>query len=441
MAYHHCNRDEYKELGIKLGVSESVIRHRAEKIINKMIRGEKDSNIEFIEFTDEVMEMVDVSVEDVHCYYANGVLTHNCLAANFSGDNFINPILEGKDIHNYIAKQMFGYEDPAHRTKVKILNFSVLYGATEYTISRKMDSTVEAAKELLQKYERTMSRLTTWKSEIVKQARSKGMVFTYFGRPRLLYKYYSSSEPGMRAFADRTACNSPIQGCLPSISFIELGDKVIRLKDHYGKRLEARDRTVIPVHKGTERLLKVIFRSGDFLICDQNHKLIYGKSDAPMVQHLYDTKWERCWMTPLRKKKFNWDILSALILGKKSIQHVINLCSLRSEIDNNHPEVAATLFKYALLKIEFEIKEPVLAASLRSLASIYGYNIKIRGGKYRVTFTRCKKSKIRKLVLTDKVTEVGTTTVISKNQMYEAQGVWNKKYRWRHYPNSSLQVL
>ena len=30
--------------------------------------------------------------------------------------------------------------------------------------------------------------------------------------PRLLYKYYSSPEPGMRSFADRTAVNSPIQG-------------------------------------------------------------------------------------------------------------------------------------------------------------------------------------------------------------------------------------
>ena len=78
---------------------------------------------------------------------------------------------------------MFGFEDPEHRTKVKILNFSVLYGANEYTIARKLESSIEVAKELLNKYERTMSRLTTWKSEIVKQARTKGMVFTYFGRP------------------------------------------------------------------------------------------------------------------------------------------------------------------------------------------------------------------------------------------------------------------
>ena len=43
-------------------------------IQNKMEKG----NIKSIEYLDEYEEMCDVEVEDVKCYYANGMLTHNC---------------------------------------------------------------------------------------------------------------------------------------------------------------------------------------------------------------------------------------------------------------------------------------------------------------------------------------------------------------------------
>ena len=60
------------------------------------------------------------------------------LAANFSREpNFVEPLLEGKDIHMYVAKKMFGFEDPDHRTKVKIVNFSALYGAEGPTIAQR----------------------------------------------------------------------------------------------------------------------------------------------------------------------------------------------------------------------------------------------------------------------------------------------------------------
>lgn len=72
------------------------------------------SNIKSIQVIDEEIEMMDLGVKDVHCFYCNGILVHNCaqeirLAANFSREpNFVEPLLEGKDIHMYVAKKMFG---------------------------------------------------------------------------------------------------------------------------------------------------------------------------------------------------------------------------------------------------------------------------------------------------------------------------------------------
>ena len=35
------------------------------------------SNIESIIISDEYMDMCDIEVEGVHCYYGNGIVTHN----------------------------------------------------------------------------------------------------------------------------------------------------------------------------------------------------------------------------------------------------------------------------------------------------------------------------------------------------------------------------
>ena len=81
------------------------------------------------------------------------------LIANYSGEtNYLEPIKKGYDIHNYIAKEMFGYEDPSHRTKVKILNFACNYGANEYTIAQRLNIDVPKAKELLDHFYKTMSQ-------------------------------------------------------------------------------------------------------------------------------------------------------------------------------------------------------------------------------------------------------------------------------------------
>lgn len=132
---------------------------------------------------------------------------------NFSGEvNLIQPILDGKDIHTYVAEKMFGYCDKHHRTKVKTLNFAVAYGANEFTIARKLDIPVDEAAVLLDNYYTTMAQFSRWKAEMERSARRSGFSFTYFGRPRLLYKYYNSSDRSLQAFADRTAVNSPVQG-------------------------------------------------------------------------------------------------------------------------------------------------------------------------------------------------------------------------------------
>lgn len=140
------------------------------------------------------------------------------IMACFSGENnLLEPLSKGEDIHKFIATKMFGVYQPTHRTISKQITFASNYGGGGYTIAKRLTSlgvptTEKQGEELLNRYNATLPQLTRWKESMMKEARRKGMVFTYFGRPRMLYMYYNSSKPSDWGFADRTAVNSPVQG-------------------------------------------------------------------------------------------------------------------------------------------------------------------------------------------------------------------------------------
>lgn len=107
------------------------------------------------------------------------------LAANFSRDpNFLEPLLKGEDIHMYVAKQMFGYEDPLHRTKVKIVNFCLgedSYVMTDSGIVR--PASLKGDERLLKVFGGTQSyRMEVRLSDTVKVHYSNGVVEEYDSR-------------------------------------------------------------------------------------------------------------------------------------------------------------------------------------------------------------------------------------------------------------------
>lgn len=147
-------------------------------------------NIKEIGVSDEPIEMMDMGVRDVHCFYCNDILVHNCaqelrLAANFSRDpNLLEPLLKGEDIHMYVAKQMFGYEDLLHRTKIKIVNFCLgedSYVMTDSGIVR--PASLKGDERLLKVFGGTQTyRMEVRLSDTVKVHYSNGVVEEYDSR-------------------------------------------------------------------------------------------------------------------------------------------------------------------------------------------------------------------------------------------------------------------
>lgn len=344
------------------------------------------------------------------------------LAANFSREpNLVEPLLAGKDIHNHVAKAMFGFEDPDHRTKVKVLNFACMYGAEGPTIANRLGVPVDEGKALFAKYKATMSKLYAWKTEVAKQAKKRGYSLTYFGRPIYLLKFLSSSERGKAAYAERLAINSTIQGCLPGMTFVPsqdgktlktfhacIAERVLFSKDE--KKLERRG---VPTYRGKDLCYYVKFKSGDFVVCSQNHKFLKYKSERALLS-IADTKSIPVQLVPPQKKVKFWSALFKVMTGQCSTTSLGNLFSqtMKASVPANDVKIASALLRAYLLKDELKTTNFFAAHTFRSLVDLYGYNlVQVEHGKYRLKWRRKRGSKL------EYTFEVGYDNVVSPSMI------------------------
>lgn len=176
------------------------------------------SNIESIEFIDEEIQMMDITVPGPECFYANGILVHNCaeelrIVTNLSHEPvWAETINNGGDLHAATAIQIFGKVTKELRGYCKSINFGILYGMTKYSLAERIKKTIQEADMMLKKWHQKLARIDTWMKLQVKNARKTHFTQTYYGRMRTLDRYYNSSDPGMVGFADRSALNTPVQG-------------------------------------------------------------------------------------------------------------------------------------------------------------------------------------------------------------------------------------
>lgn len=211
----------------KYGVSESYSYWVKRKMAIKgnILLFKESSNIECIINLNHQIDMVDIEVEDEHCFYCNSILTHNCsfdyaaeelrIAANLSREpNWVDAFVHGDDIHKRTAVAIWGEEhyNRDYRKMAKYANFSILYGASSHSLyadSRYGFKSLQEAEDFYNKYKKALPTLFQWQDRLIYSARRKGMLQTFFGRPRRLRSYYENKQIG---FANRSAGNTSVQG-------------------------------------------------------------------------------------------------------------------------------------------------------------------------------------------------------------------------------------
>jgi DNA polymerase-1 len=126
----------------------------------------------------------------------------------------------GVDIHSQTASQVFGAElesvTAQMRSRAKAVNFGIMYGIGEYSLSQDLGISVAQAKRYIADYLASYPAIDAYLKGTIKQAYEDGYVTTIFGRRRYITELKSPKKP-LRSFGERVAMNSPIQGSAADI--------------------------------------------------------------------------------------------------------------------------------------------------------------------------------------------------------------------------------
>jgi DNA polymerase-1 len=138
------------------------------------------------------------------------------LLAHLSNDPaFVEAFRSGGDIHRQTAAIIFDVAieqvTKDMRARAKTINFATIYGQGPHALSRQLKITHAEAKEFIDRYFQRFGRVREYLDSMVEFARQHGYVQTIFNRRRYIPELRDRNF-NIRAFGERTAANSPIQG-------------------------------------------------------------------------------------------------------------------------------------------------------------------------------------------------------------------------------------
>ncbi|MCJ7682437.1 MAG: DNA polymerase, partial [Candidatus Aminicenantes bacterium] len=97
------------------------------------------------------------------------------------------------------------------RRRAKIINFSIIYGASAYSLARELGTSPAEAQAFIDLYYEQFPKVRIFLDGIVDEARKKGFSTTLFGRTRPIPELNQKNKTIQQA-GRRIALNTPIQG-------------------------------------------------------------------------------------------------------------------------------------------------------------------------------------------------------------------------------------
>jgi DNA polymerase-1 len=169
------------------------------------------------------------------------------IMAHLSCDtHLIEAFRNGQDVHAMTASKIFGIpleEVTADQRRIaKTANFGIMYGISSFGLAQRLHIGRAEAKKIIEDYFANFPAISSFIEDTLTSARETGYVETIFGRRRYLPDI-NSKNGTVRALAERTAVNAPIQGT--SADIIKLA------MINVNRRLEAeglQSRMVLQIH-------------------------------------------------------------------------------------------------------------------------------------------------------------------------------------------------
>ena len=169
------------------------------------------------------------------------------LLAHLSGcQPLIDAFNNGKDIHALTASQVMGVPlneiTPQMRRSAKAVNFGIIYGISDFGLSKQLNISPKEAGAYIKKYFEMYPSVKEFMESNVVFARENGYVQTIFGRKRYI-REIKSPNFNLRSFGERAAKNMPLQGSSADIIKIAM----INVADEIKKR-KLRSKLILQVH-------------------------------------------------------------------------------------------------------------------------------------------------------------------------------------------------
>ena len=167
--------------------------------------------------------------------------------AHFSQDpRLVEAFRDEIDLHRVTAAELFDVSETdvtsEQRNVGKTVNFATIYGQGATALGQQLGMTRNEAKKMIDRYFELYSGVRTWLDETIAAAHESGFVTTILGRRRYIPEL-SSNNFSDKAYGERIAANTPIQGSAADICKLAMLEIDRRLK---ADSLEAR--MILQIH-------------------------------------------------------------------------------------------------------------------------------------------------------------------------------------------------
>ncbi|MFV0274917.1 MAG: DNA polymerase I [Bacilli bacterium] len=157
-------------------------------------------------------------------------------------DAFNNDI----DVHTKTASEIYNISidevTSNQRRNAKAVNFGILYGISDFGLSRDLKISVYEAKTFIENYFKTFPGIKSYMKNVINQAYQSNITETLYGRKRVIEEL-SNPNKMIRNMGERMALNTPIQGTSADI----IKDAMVKIYDKFNK-MNLKSKMILQIH-------------------------------------------------------------------------------------------------------------------------------------------------------------------------------------------------
>lgn len=185
----------------------------------------------------------------------------------------IETFIKDRDVHEETAVRVFGptsslFKDEQRR-KAKIINFSIIYGTSAFSLAKELQTSNGEAQEFIDRYYERYPQVKKFLEKKVEEAKVRGYSMTQFGRKRQVPELRQSDKIAQQA-GRRIALNMPIQGTAADImkkAMIDIWRELHKQKLGARMILQVHDELVLEVPEKEKEAVGPIVRDKMEHVC------------------------------------------------------------------------------------------------------------------------------------------------------------------------------